>query len=57
MAEEVDVQIYIQGKGPVHKLKVPLEGWDKNKIEQVSTAAAVCIFTYLRTRIGAFFQP
>jgi hypothetical protein len=33
MAEEVDVQIYIQGKGPVHKLKVPLEGWDKNKID------------------------
>jgi hypothetical protein len=33
MAEKVDVQIYIQGKGPVHKLKVPLEGWDKNKID------------------------
>lgn len=31
--EMVQVQIYIAGKGPKHKIKVPLQGWERKQID------------------------
>ena len=31
--DRVLVEVYIRGKGPVHKLKVPWEGYEKNQID------------------------
>lgn len=31
--DRVLVEVYIRGKGPVHKLKLPWEGYEKNQID------------------------
>ncbi|KAJ7516295.1 hypothetical protein O6H91_22G051800 [Diphasiastrum complanatum] len=30
---EVDVELYIQGRGPQHTFKASLEGWDQNRLD------------------------
>lgn len=31
--DRVLVEVYIRGKGPVHKLKLPWEGYEKNQVD------------------------
>ena len=61
--EMVQVEVYVKGKGPLHRLKVPLEGYERKQID-LEAIMAKCrlqnVYAYSITAgrgIQQFYNP
>ncbi|KAG0568550.1 hypothetical protein M758_6G024900 [Ceratodon purpureus] len=61
--DRVLVEVYIRGKGPVHKLKLPWEGYEKNQVDLESLMRkcrlnAIYAFSLTQGRgVEQFYNP